>query len=134
MAVIVCLGGLVLSKTRFRIVDVFGTQALARAPHLITSLAALMPGYGPFSDLVAAQPLNLSEIARSEPGGFISFIVVMITAVAMTVWMVYLMYRAFSVSCNVSGTKAIVAFIVALIAGEILSKILIMNVSTLMLK
>lgn len=131
MAATVCVAGLILSKTRFRILDVFGTQALARAPHLVTSLAALLPGYESFSSLVAAQPLDFLEVARREPGGFASFLVVMIVTIAMTVWMVYLMYRAFSVSCNVSGGKAVIVFIAALLAAEILSKILVVKAAAL---
>jgi hypothetical protein len=41
--------------------------------------------------------------------------------------MVVLMYRGFAVSCNVSGGKAIGAFVVALILAEILSKAAIMG-------
>ena len=44
---------------------------------------------------------------------------------AMLVWMVALMYRAFAVSCNVSGGKAIGVFIGLLTVGEIVSKIAI---------
>jgi hypothetical protein len=39
----------------------------------------------------------------------------------MLVWMVALMYRAYSVSCNTKGGKAIGSFIAALIIAEILS-------------
>ena len=38
--------------------------------------------------------------------------------------MLVLMYRAYAVSCNVSGLKAIVLFVVAVLVGELLSKII----------
>jgi hypothetical protein len=43
------------------------------------------------------------------------------------VWMIALMYRAFAVSCNVSGKVAILVFIIALAVGEIISKVIILR-------
>jgi uncharacterized protein (DUF697 family) len=43
----------------------------------------------------------------------------------LLVWMIVLMYKAYSVSCNVRGPKAILSFIAALILAEILSKLAI---------
>ncbi|MBW7865172.1 MAG: hypothetical protein H3C30_12265 [Candidatus Hydrogenedentes bacterium] len=37
------------------------------------------------------------------------------------------MYRAFSVSCNAGGGKAVAAFIVAALAAEALSKVVIIK-------
>jgi hypothetical protein len=37
-------------------------------------------------------------------------------------WVVFLMYKAYVVSCNLRGPRAVLSFIVAVIAAEILSK------------
>jgi hypothetical protein len=43
---------------------------------------------------------------------------------ALIIWAAILMYRAFSVSCNAKGTKAIVYFIVIMGIGELITKLL----------
>ena len=44
----------------------------------------------------------------------------------MTIWMIALMYKAYTVSCNVKGAKVVTTFILSLILAEILSKVLIL--------
>jgi len=43
--------------------------------------------------------------------------------IVLLCWMVALMYKSYSVSCNVRGGKAIGTFIAGLLLAEILSKI-----------
>ncbi|MBW7865173.1 MAG: hypothetical protein H3C30_12270 [Candidatus Hydrogenedentes bacterium] len=45
LSVCLCLAGLALRGRRFRAIDVFGTQALARFPTLFIAFAVLLPGY-----------------------------------------------------------------------------------------
>ena len=55
------LGGMLISRSRFRTVDVFGTQALARFPTLLTAVACLPPGvrrYRPAVSHHLGQPLR----------------------------------------------------------------------------
>jgi hypothetical protein len=54
--------------------------------------------------------------------------VVGIVTIVMMVWMIALMYRAFTVSCNLHGAKAAIPFVLAILVGETLSKIAIVNV------
>ncbi len=54
------------------------------------------------------------------------FFVAAIIAILMIIWMVALMYKAYTVSCNLKGAKAVVTFIISLILAEIVSKILIL--------
>jgi hypothetical protein len=124
-----CLGlvllifGKIISKTSFRTLDLLGTQALARWPTLLISLVTLPPAFQRFSQ-------HLLEMVRN-PGGKIvinsSDAIIFFTAVmAMLLflcWMVALMYRSYSVSCNVKGAKAVGTFIAGLVLAEILSKI-----------
>ena len=55
------------------------------------------------------------------------FAVAALVAILMIVWMVVLMYRAYSLSCNVSGGKAIGVFIAALILAEAISKAFVLG-------
>jgi len=54
------------------------------------------------------------------------FVIAMIITFLMIIWMVVLMYKAYAVSCNVKGPKAIATFIASLILAETISKVLIL--------
>jgi len=61
----------------------------------------------------------------------VMFSLTLLAGILMIIWMVALMYRAYAVSCNVSGGKAAGVFITALILGEVVSKIILISTSTL---
>ena len=119
--------GLIVSRSSFRTIDVFGTQALARWPYLITAVVMLPDA----NQRVIAY--IMSKLIQTAPAVAISYIDVfifvfaMILAILMLIWMVALMYRAYAVSCNVKGTGAIITFIVSLIGAEVLSKFAILS-------
>ncbi|HOZ45067.1 MAG TPA: hypothetical protein PLO37_05455 [Candidatus Hydrogenedentes bacterium] len=116
MGTAVWMAGRIVSKSRFRALDVYGTQALARFPTLILVLVPLLPG---FQRQLARLMAQDSDVVV---GDVVSFTVGLIVTVVMMVWMVALMYRAYAVSCNVQGRKAVVAFIIACLAAEAASK------------
>ena len=126
MGALLFLGGKIISRSRLRALDVFGTQALARFPTLVTALAALLPGYQRYAGHLASQYIKTMQDVQTNPADPIMFAITVLVAIIMTVWMVALMYRAYSVSCNVRGNKAIGVFIAALILGEIISKVLVL--------
>ncbi len=119
------LGGKLVSTSRVRLLDVFGTQALARSPTLITAAFALLPGYRRFAAHLAARYLGTAPAAEVSVADGVVFAVAVIVLLIMVVWMVALIYRAYSVSCNVTGGKAVGVFIAALILAEALSKLVI---------
>ena len=108
------IGGRLISRSRVRPIDVFGTQALARAPGLLIALIVMLP---PFRDLITAliaqgsSNLSIAQLALLSSVGLV--------LILLLVWMVLLMYRAFAVSCNVAGGRAIAVFIAAIALGEI---------------
>jgi hypothetical protein len=117
--------GLFLSKSSIRVVDVIGTQAMARFPFLIACISALifptakMDQFIEYKFLHQGQPVDLSIT------DYLAFGISSLIMLTMIVWMLVLMYRSYSVSCNVKGTKAVVSFIIALILAEIVSKVLV---------
>ena len=134
------IAGKIASNSSFRLLDVLGTQALARAPIVIAPLACLLPGYRRLSSQMIHVLKSPPADASLDPGQLIlsvftqaslSDIVVYFLATVLTltsiVWMVALMYRAYVVACNTSGGKSIALFIGAIIVGEVISKILIGN-------
>jgi hypothetical protein len=111
--------GKALSHGRARALDVFGTQALARAPHLLTALAALLPGYQRISERVGTAVLTGSwSLLTDEPAALAAFVFALLVVLLATIWMVALMYRGYVLSCNLKGARAIVSFIVALLLAE----------------
>ena len=121
LSILLIICGWILSKSRIRVIDVIGTQALARFPYLLVSLVALLPGARRF----AQKDLTDLAVWQAFSWDMVLFFFLYLTILVMLIWMVVLMYRAFAVSCNVKGTPAISFFIAALIIGEILSFIII---------
>ena len=115
LAGLLLLGGKLISRSRVRALDVFGTQALAKAPTFLIAISMLLP----------AQQRILYKVAegvQKSPADFAVMFIAGIAFLLMFTWMVWLMYRAYSVSCNVAGFKAIGVFIVAFVLGEVISK------------
>ena len=108
------IGGRLISRSRVRPIDVFGTQALARVPGLLIALIVVS---SPFRDLTTSlitqgiSHLSIAQLAILSSVG--------IVLILLLVWMVLLMYRAFAVSCNVAGGRAIAVFIAAIALGEV---------------
>ena len=123
MAAVLLIMGKIISGTSFRVIDVLGTQALARWPTVFISLLAIPAGYQRFGKCLVdhlMKPEAKLEFSAADAG---VFLLVLIATITVTCWIVYLMYKSFSVSCNVKGGKAVLAFIAALILAEIISKI-----------
>jgi hypothetical protein len=123
LGVVLLIFGKIISNTAFRTIDLLGTQALARWPTIFISLATLPKAFERFSHHM------LEELTK--PGGTIAFntpdAIVFFAAISAMLlflcWMIALMYKSYSVSCNVKGGKAIGTFIAGLLLAEILSKI-----------
>ena len=118
--------GLIVSTSALRIIDVPGTQALARWPYLITAIVMLPEANrraGAY--LVAKLGFAAAPAAINYRDMFI-FGFAIIVGIFMAIWMVALMYKAYTVSCNIKGTRAIITFIVGLIGAEVLSKLSIL--------
>ena len=125
LSIAVLITGFIVSRSSFRIIDVFGTQALARVPYLFAAVAVLPKGFTRFAEYLAAKAMQQTSTVTIESTDVLFFVVGVIVSLLMIIWMVVLMYRAYSVSCNTKGSKAIGSFIAALIIAEILSKIAI---------
>jgi hypothetical protein len=123
MAITLLFAGLILRGTSFRIIDVFGTQALARWPMLLAAAAGILPANRRVSEELLKIAQNPNQFPPLPPLDMAVFAATMIGILVMTIWMVALMYRAYAVSCNLKGAKAIVSFIVCLIIAEVISKV-----------
>ena len=105
---------LLFSKSAVRLIDVAGTQAMARMPLLLVAAICNLPLIQDAFDRMAAVLLGF-ELEGNTLTGLVAGIVVTVGGV---VWMVALMWKAFSVSCNMRGGPAIALFILAVLLGE----------------
>ena len=135
-ALFLLIAGKLLSKSRVRTVDVLGTQAMARFPYLLFALWYLPPVIRDANTRVAETLLKSVSNPGANPfaglpaADLVIFSITAVLAIVMLVWLVALMYRAYTVSCNLKGLRAVAGFIPALILAEILSKVLIMVLFT----
>ena len=128
MAILLLIGGLIFSKSRVRPIDVFGTQAMSRGPTLFTAAAVLLPGYERGAASLIAKATDATSAVQASPFDLLAFAVVAFIGILMTVWMVWLMYKGFSISCNVTGGKAVAVFLFAIFLGEVASKVVIVGI------
>ncbi len=116
---------LIVSRSQWRFIDILGTQALSRWPTLITVLVMLPNANRRFGEYLISKLGQSSEAVTINSTDAIIFFIAAIIAVLMIIWMVALMYKAYVVSCNLKGAKAIITFIISLVLAEAVSKVLI---------
>lgn len=127
MAVPLFFFGLIVSRSSFRAIDVLGTQALARGPYLIAAVVMLPDANRRFGEYLMAKFTQDAPTVAINYADVLIFAFAVIVIILMAVWMVALMYRAYAVSCNIRGAKAIATFIMSLIGAEVLSKAVILQ-------
>lgn len=128
LSLVLLLAGRLISRTAFRSIDVLGTQALARWPSVFIAIVASAPVLPRFASEV------MQQVERVHQGGRLQInvadaalaVIVVLAMFVFLCWMVMLMYRAFSVSCNVKGGKGIGMFIASLLIAEVLSKVAVL--------
>lgn len=127
------LSGLWLSHTRFRLIDLFGTQALARWPLIWSVLYLAVPPVGNAlrhltDKLLQAAAAQTSSEVIADPAYLLDALIltaISLPMLAFLAWMVWLMYHGYALVCNLSGMRAVFSFIGALVAAMIISKGLI---------
>lgn len=112
LVVVFYSAGRLLSKSAVRWIDIAGTIALARYPYFFLAVAAF---FSPDVDMEL-----LANPAELPAGQLWSLIVFSLVFLVFVVWFVALLYRAFTVSANLKGSRTVWGFIAALIVAEVL--------------
>ena len=109
------LVALLFSRSAVRLVDIAGTQAMARIPLLPLAAICNLPWIRD-----AFEGVVWALIHGALPGLPWAALAVGIlaTLAGLVVWMVALMWKAFSISCNMKGGRAIALFILAVLIAE----------------
>jgi flagellar biosynthesis protein FliQ len=105
--------GLIISK-KFRFIDILGTMTLAKFPYIILAIIGFFVEIPDMSNLMH----DPYSVFQSVP-----FDILLALSLPVTIWYIILIYNAFRVSCDISGSKLTVGLIVGLLVAEILSKI-----------
>ena len=116
-ATLLYLCGLVLSKSRIRAVDVYGTNLFARLPFIGVMLLAALPGIRAYTDSLLGMTFTQAE-AMIPPVSVIFFALVVLFVL---VWYFVWTYNGYVVSTNLRKGRAAVSFIVCYILAEVLS-------------
>ncbi len=116
---ILYLCGLLLSKSKIRVIDILGTTAFAQLILLLMIAPMLLP---------AVQNSTLEMVAALQSGaipspGMALMIYSIWSFICLALFYIW-NYNAFAVSCNVSGWKAILAFICVQVAITIVCAVL----------
>lgn len=107
-AVLLYLCGLLLSKSKIRIIDILGTTAFAQIILLLMIAPMLLPVV---MNNMLESVASLQSGAIIEPTSLMPTMIYSIWSMICLILFYIWNYNAFAVSCNVGGWKAIVAFI-----------------------
>ena len=115
------IGGLVLSRSRIRPVDVFGTVAFAQAPLVFMNAVNALPPVQHLTEIdVTLQPMELI----AQPG-FLVGVWLSLIGLIFLVWALVWMYKSLRVSCNLKGYPLGVLYCVAVFGGDALCRYII---------
>lgn len=120
-AALLYLCGLLLSKSKIRIIDILGTTAFAQLILLLMIAPMLLPVV---MNNMLESVVSLQTGAVPDMAEFTSMIIYSIWSLICLVVFYIWNYNAFAVSCNVSGCKAIVAFIAVQVVVTIVGTII----------
>ncbi len=114
--------GKISSNTQFRVIDVLGTLALARAPYLLIPFLIFALDLHNFdfdqNALIEAVLNNQFDTALFP---IASFTILAIGSILLVIWHIILLYKAYITSTNVKGNKAIISFIIGILLSEIVA-------------
>lgn len=105
-----------------RLIDIAGTQALARAPLVLAAGICALPWIqNSLAEMSSA--LQSGAFDALGPGALVGSLAML----AGIGWMVALMWNAFRISCNMKGGRAVALFIGAVVVGELVTKSLVLR-------
>lgn len=122
LSIVLFVAGKIASRTAFRAIDLFGTQALARWPSVIAVSASTAPPFRRFftslvTNVMTGHPMPTPSLSEALASALVA-----VVSIAAIVWMVALMYRSFALCCNLKGSRAALTFVIGLLIAEALSK------------
>ena len=123
------VASMIFSKSRVRAIDIYGTQALARFPYLLASCIGFSSTLNDFSKYLQWTLLNQGEPIEISSIQIVIAILILLSLLILTIWMVTLMFNAFKVSANLKGNRLVFLFIIVMILSLVLTGYLNQNLT-----
>lgn len=117
-ATLLYIAGRLLSKSKIRAVDVYGTNLFASIPLSAAMAVSALP---PLTTLSAEIESSMGDLARLEALSTSPALIFMVIVLLVTiVWYFWWSYSAFSVSANLHGVKAVASYIACFVIAQII--------------
>lgn len=120
-ALLFYLGGLFLSHSRIRVIDVLGTVLFAQLPLLGMNLISLLPAMRMMSQM----NMNMSSEEMLTQPYFIMAMILSILGLPFLVLTLIWLFNALKVSCNLKQWKLWVVALIGILGGDVLCRLLI---------
>jgi hypothetical protein len=114
------IAGRIVSKTSFRIIDLIGTQALARLPLLAGSLLGFPELSQSVTKYLLWKTVRIGEENIASHLEIVLYVFILIVLIMVIIWTITLMYNAYKVCCNLKGPSAGISFALGLISAQII--------------
>lgn len=120
-ALLFYLGGLFLSHSRIRVIDVLGTVLFAQLPLLGMNLISLLPAMRMMSQM----NMNMSPEEMLAQPYFILAMILTLLGLPFLILALTWMFNALKVSCNLKQWKLWIVALIGIIGGDVLCRFLI---------
>ena len=120
-ALLFWIGGVILSRSRIRAVDVFGTVAFAQLPLIGMNLFALTPPMQRLNGYDMSRSVNEITVDTQLLGDVAFSLIVILFLVWTLIWM----FNALKISCNLKGARLGWWYAAAIIGGDALCRVII---------
>ena len=120
-ALLFYLGGLFLSHSRIRVIDVLGTVLFAQLPLLGMNLISLLPAMRMMSQM----NMNVSPEEMLAQPYFILAMILTLLGLPFLILTLIWMFNALKVSCNLKQWKLWTVALIGIIGGDVLCRLLI---------
>ncbi|MFA6404046.1 MAG: hypothetical protein WCX31_20830 [Salinivirgaceae bacterium] len=117
--------GIILSQSKIRIVDIFGTQAFAFLPLVPASLMGFSKSLDRLSEKLMGVDPKAIRLDMFPLNDILMVLIIILITIPLTVWSGILIYNGFKESANLPHKKVIPVYIAGIFIGMILPKFLI---------
>ncbi len=121
-SILIYVAALFFSRSHVRPIDVLGTVAFAQLPFVLLVLFMALP---PLREIATIQSLQAAERLLSDATGLLWAVTLGVVSLLLTVWVLYWMFRAISVACNLKGRYLWVVFVIGVFGGDVVCRYLI---------
>ena len=121
-SVLIYLSALFCSRSHVRPVDVLGTVAFAQLPFVLLSLFMALP---PMRKVATIQSAQAVDALLTDTTWLLMLVWIGAVSLLLSIWVLYWIFRATSVACNLKGRNLWIVFIIGAFGGEVLFRYLI---------